>query len=315
MAGDLELIKAIRRRRAEGITDLGAEVRRRVQDFGPVRIDTDVRREAFAELAAPFEVAPYRLIVRGDSFLDPARESVTLRMVLVEPVSGAEPNVVASIERTFLLGDGLVDHGFLTVGEAFRGRAITPQIMLASFARYDQLSIETISVHAGLGAGRYYWSGKVGFDFAREADQRHVERWATFVLGALRLPMDLDGISRPQQWALLGTTADPAPVARFSELASTMTKVPTTLLDPNGTGIVGLIEAQDVECEPGMVDFARHLRTVADDNRIGWNTEIPLGKLIMLSGPDWWGTFDLTDPVSRTAYQSSAEQAIAKAVR
>ena len=40
---------------------------------------------------------------------------------------------------------------------------------------------------------------------------------------------------------------------------------------------------------------------------------IPLGKLIMLSGPDWWGRFDLTDPVSRGAYQANAERAIAKA--
>ena len=33
----------------------------------------------------------------------------------------------------------------------------------------------------------------------------------------------------------------------------------------------------------------------------------------MLTGPDWWGRFDLTDPVSRGAYQASAERAIAKA--
>ena len=38
-----------------------------------------------------------------------------------------------------------------------------------------------------------------------------------------------------------------------------------------------------------------------------------LGKLIMLSGPDWWGRFDLTDPVGRLAYEADAKHAIAKA--
>ena len=103
--------------------------------------------------------------------------------------------------------------------EAYRGRAIAPRIMLASFARYDQMGIQAVTVHAGLATGRFYWSGKVGFEFLRDADQRHVERWATFVLGALNCPIDLEGISQPQQWALLGTTADPPPTARFSDLA------------------------------------------------------------------------------------------------
>lgn len=312
MSDEQELIQGIRARRAAGIDDLGEELRRRIRDFGDVQVDSDVRREAFSELTAPFEVAPYRLLIRPESQVVAAEQTVVLRMILVD-LGESPPTAVATIERTFALADARVDHAYLAVSDPYRGRAITPRIMLASFARYDQLGIATVTVHAGLGTGRFYWSGKVGFDFLRDADQRHVERWAAFVLGALRLPIDLEGISQPQQWALLGTTADPSPTARFSDLATAVDKVSTALLDPNGTGIVGSVDCVDAEIEPGMVDLPRHLRRVADDNRIDWDAYVPLGKLIMLSGPDWWGRFDLTDPVGRAAYESNASQAIAKA--
>lgn len=313
MADQQELIAEIRARRAAGIPDLGEEMKRRIADWGRVTIDSDLRREAFSELTAPFEVSPYRLIVRPESRVDPTTETVDLRMLLVELVGGSAPRFVGTVERTFVLGEARVHHARMEISEDFRGRAIAPRIMLASFARYDQLGITRVTVHAGLGTGRFYWSGKVGFDFMREADQRHVERWATFVLGALNRPIDLDGISRPQQWALLGTTSDPPPTARFKDLASKVARVSTTLLDPNGTGVVGSVESHDVEVEPGMVDLPAHLRRVADENKIGWEAEEPLGKLIMLTGPDWLGLFDLTDPASRAAYKSDADHAIAKA--
>lgn len=315
MADEQELIKQIRARRADGIPDLGAEIRRRVEEFGAIKIDSDLRREAFSELTAPFEVAPYRIIVGGDSYIDPADQVVALEMGLVEQTEHGGVNFVGAIERTYLLGEGRVLHQRMEIDEQFRGRAIAPRIMLASFERYDRLGIETVIVHAALETGRYYWSGKVGFDFLRQADQRYVERWATFVLGALNLPIDLDGISQPQQWALLGTTVDPPPTAGFSDLAGKVSKVSTSLLDPGGGGIVGSVERAEVESEEGMVDVAKHLRNVADANHISWDDPIPLGKLIMLSGPDWWGRFDLTDPVSRGAYQANAERAIAKAQR
>lgn len=312
MADEQELINAIRARRAAGIRDLGDEMRRRARDFGAVRIDSDLRREAFSELTAPFEVEPYRLLIRRESCVDPTSAIVDLRMILVQ-ADGNGVTPVATIERTFVLDEALVHHARLEVHEPFRGKAIAPRLMLASFARYDQLGVRTVTVHAGLGTGRFYWSGKVGFDFLREADQRHVERWATFVLGALGCPIDLDGISRPQQWALLGTSADPPPTARFGELAAKAPRVSTALLDPNATGVVGSILADKVESEPAMVDLASHLRNVTNDNEIDWDADVPLGKLIMLSGPDWHGRFDLTDPVSRRSYESDAAQAIRKA--
>jgi hypothetical protein len=313
MSDEQALITEIRARRAAGITDLEAEIRRRIKDFGSIMIDTDLRREAFSELTAPFEVPPYRLFIGSDSLVDPVAEAVVLRMALFERTPTGQLHYVATIERTFELARGQVHHERLDIVDAYRGRAIAPRIMLASFDRYDQLGIKTVTVHAGLATGRFYWSGKVGFDFLRDADQRHVERWATFVLGALNLPVDLDGISRPQQWALIGTSSDPPPSARFSDLASKVSTLSTTLLDPNSTGVVGSVEAGDVEASLGMVDLPAHLRKVAEDNNIDWEAELPLGKLIMLTGPDWWGLFDLTDPVSRKAYESAANLSIAKA--
>ncbi len=313
MADELHLIEQIRARRAAGISDLGVEIRRRVSEFGAVKIDSDIRREAFSELTAPFEVAPYRLIVDPDSYLDPVDEVVVLRMVLVEQIAKGGVNVVGTIERAYDLKKSEVLHAWLEMTESYRGLAIAPRILLASFERYDRLGLRKILVHAALGTGRYYWSGKVGFNFLREVDQRYVERWATFVLGALNSPVDLDGISQPQQWALLGTTVDPAPRASFKDLADRVSKVSTSLLDPNAGGVVGSTRSADVECEPGMVDIEKHLRKVAEANSVAWAEQIPLGKLIMLSGPDWWGVFDLTDPVGRDTYEANAAQAIAKA--
>lgn len=315
MAEELTLIDQIRARRAAGISNLGAEVVRRVSDFGAIKIDNDLRREAFSELTAPFGIAPYRLVVRPESYVDPDESAVVLLMGLVEQGADGTLSLVGTIERTFLFQEGKVLHARLAVNEEYRGLAIAPRIMLASFERYDRLGIKTVLVHAGLGTGRYYWSGKVGFNFLRQADQRYVERWATFVLGALNSPVDLDGVSQPQQWALLGTTVDPAPTASFKDLADRVSKVSTSLLDPSSAGVVGSVESGEVECEPGMVDIELHLRKVANANGISWSDQIPLGKLIMLSGPDWWGAFDLTDPVSRKAYEINAAQAISKARR
>ena len=314
MTDEQQLIAEIRTRRRAGIPALGVEMRRRVEVFGAIAIDSDVRREAFSELTAPFELSPYRLIVLDGSRVDPPTETVDLEMALVEFASNGAPQVVGRVERSFRLGEARVHHTLMSITVPYRGRAIAPRLTLAAFDRYDQLGMETVTVHAGLASGRFYWSGKVGFDFHREADRRHVERWATFVLGALGLPIDLDGISRLQQWALLGTTTDPAPTASFEQLATSASRVSTSLLDPNGTGVVGDVDAGQVEVESGMVDLAAHLGRVATANQIDWAAPVPLGKLIMLAGPDWLGRFDLTDPVSRALYASAAQHAIAKAL-
>src|SRR4051794_5413026 len=167
--------------------------------------------------------------------------------------------------------------------------------MLQSFALYDRLGLARVLVHAGLQTGRYYWAGRVGFDFADEIQRRHVERWAVYVLGAMRLEHDLTGVEEPQQWALLGTEVDPEVTTTFAALdAALPARLPYALLDPNGTHVIGYRPAAEVSAGSGFVDRAAHLDSIRTGNGIDPHEPVGLGKIIMLTGPDWYGTLDLT---------------------
>jgi len=316
VASEQELITRIRADRGKGIRDLGSHVRDRIAGFGSVHLDTALRREAFAELTAPFEVSPFRLVINpATSFVEHNDETVTIDAVLVNQTAAGHVAAVARVIRTYCFREARVHHDLLTVLPDWRNRAIAPRLILASFNRYDELDMRAVTVHASLGAGRWYWAEKVGFDFLNEIERRHVERWATFVLGTLRSQLDLDGLDTPQQWALIGSNLDDQPLASFSSLSRRAQTASCVLLDPSGCGIVGLCPIAEVEGEPGMVVLRRHLRKVAKDNNVAWTAEIPLGKLIMLSGPDWWGTFDLTDPVIRASFSEGVQRSFERAQR
>jgi ribosomal protein S18 acetylase RimI-like enzyme len=307
LLSDHQRLAQIQARRKAGIADLGAELRQRIADFGSIRLDTPERRAAFAEVLAPFEIAPYRLVDVGSS-VDAANETIQIDAWLID-VRGQSPEIAAKFVRGLNLDRGEAEHAWLTVEPAFEGRAIAPRLMLASFALYDELGVTAVNVHAGLQDGRFYWSGRVGYSFRDERQARFVERWATFVLGALRISFDLDGVEEPQQWALLGTAEDCAPTVSFTELANVLPPIPVALVDPNRTGVIGFTERAAVT-DSEFVDPQIHLQLVARGARIDWLEQVPLGRAIMLAGPDWYGTFDLTDPVRRQSYESAAQQRV-----
>jgi hypothetical protein len=295
-------------RRAAGVSDLGAEVRQRIEELGAMALSTPPRRDAFAEVISAYQVPPFELVLDlAESSIEPADRVLHLKGLLVERKPGNAFSPVAIIERLIDFSTGTAEHVFFSVMDAYRNRGIAPRIMLQSFALYDRLGLARITVHAGLESGRFYWAGRVGYDFADEAQRRHVERWATFVLGALRVEHDLDGIVEPQQWALLGTEVDPTVSTTFRELASALpAKLPMALLDPNSTGVVGYVPAAQVQAGQGMVDGSKHLRLVREGNALADDDQIVLGKAIMLTGPDWFGVFDLADTVRRGEYEREA---------
>lgn len=217
--------------------------------------------------------------------------------------------------RTYFFAEREVEHALLQVDDAYRNRAVAPKLILQSFAAYDTLGIERVLVHASLQSGRWYWAGKVGYAFMDDRDRRHVERWAAYVLGALDVVLDIEDLETPQQWALLGTALDRPPRASFARLAGVVRTrdVPMALLDPTGTGVVGCQSATNVKTEQGHIALKAHLQSIAVANGLSFWRPVPLGKLIMLSGPDWWGVFDLTDGATRNLYADRAQRSIEEA--
>jgi hypothetical protein len=295
-------------RRAAGVADLGAEVRQRIAELGPMPLHTAERRAAFSEIISAFEVAPYPFLLDPtESTISTNPETLHLKGLLVEALPGGGVQPVAQVERMLDFGAGTAEHVYLSVLPPYRGTMITPRLMLKSLELYDALGLARIGVHAGLESGRYYWAGHVGYDFADETQRRYVERWATFVLGALRAEHDLDGVEEPQQWALLGTEVEPPTEITFAELEAALPpRVPLALLDPNGTGVVGYEPAARVLADVGMVETAKHLRLIREGNALSAGDPVVLGKATMLTGPDWYGVFDLSDPVRRGSYEREA---------
>jgi hypothetical protein len=310
-----QALQDLARRRVTGIKDLGAELRQRIAELGSMTLSTPDRRDAFAEVLATMRVEPYDLVLDSEeSAIDATSELLHLRGLLVERLANGDVRPVALIERLIDFGQGKVEHVYLSVFESYRNQKIAPRLMLLAFDLYDRLGLAHITVHAGLESGRYYWAGQVGYDFADEIQRRHVERWATFVLGALGVEHDLDGVVEPQQWALLGTEVDPPITTSFSELRAHLpTNLPMALLDPNGVGVVGHVASVKVQSTPGMLDCAAHLRLVQEGNSLTDQQPIILGKVIMLSGPDWYGVFDLSDPARRGQYERAARRRLQKA--
>jgi hypothetical protein len=53
---------------------------------------------------------------------------------------------------------------------------------------------------------------------------------------------------------------------------------------------------------------ADRVRVIAARNRLAASDQIALGKAIMLTGADWWGTFDLHDHGAADAFEREFSQ-------
>ncbi|MEN3285577.1 MAG: hypothetical protein V7607_6717 [Solirubrobacteraceae bacterium] len=52
-------------------------------------------------------------------------------------------------------------------------------------------------------------------------------------------------------------------------------------------------------------------RAIAGANEVDYDDDLPLGKAIMLAGPDWWGVFDLGDPVAPQVFDAEFQRKFA----
>lgn len=272
---ETQILNDIAARRAAGIADLGADLRQRIDDLGNLVLDTVDRQQAFAEVFDAFKPPNFDLYPQPDDCaIAVAGHVIRVSGVIIDT---ANRQVVGDLVRTIALDTGIAEHNFLRLHQPYRDNALTPVLVWRSFGFYDRIGLVAAVVHAALQTGRWYWA-RLGFEFATPQFRERVRRWGRAVNTALGSPLDVSGFTEARQWALAGSTP-PVVETTFEEIARSMPRARWAHFRGQS--------------------FGSYLGIVADANRLRFDQPIPLGRAIMLSGPDWWGFFPLHDAARR----------------
>lgn len=279
---EAQILSGIAVRRAAGIPDLGAELRQRLDDLGSLVLDTVDRQQAFAEVFDALRPPNFDLFPEPDAcVISQIGHVIRVTGVIVDTANG---QVVGHLVRTISLDARIAEHDLLALQQPYRDHALTPVLIWQSFNFYDQLGLFAVLVHAALHTGRWYWA-RLGFEFALPRFRMSVGRWGRAVNAALGSPVDVSQFSEAREWALVGSTPPDAHTAAdvvettFEEIARAMPRARWAHF--------------------GGQSFGSYLGIVAEANRVRFDQPIPLGRAIMLSGPDWLGFFPLQDSARR----------------
>jgi hypothetical protein len=200
---------------------------------------------------------------------------------------------VGELQRTITLDLRFANHDLIKLQQPYRANALAPVLVSQSFAFYDSIGVIAVFMHAALESGRWYW-GRLGFEFFNPAHRRAVRRWGGAVVTALGLSVDLANVREARQWALLGA-APPEVHVSLEEIAQAMPRARYQHFNP--------------------MPIADYLRVVAERNGLRFDAKIPLGRAIMLSGPDWHGIFHLFDSARRRQLEVYMNTQLRKAAR
>jgi hypothetical protein len=297
------MVAAIDARRDAGASFDRAELTRRVDELDDGPLASQARHEALAELYANFTPPNFRLVpFPDDSLVETAGHRIRIRAMIVDDRIG---QVVAEIDRDLHLDAEAVNHELLRIQRAYRGSALSLVLLQQAFPLYRQLGLRLILVHAALETGRWQWA-RLGFE-AVPADRSLVMSWATVALGGLGVPL-IDPTAPIRRLAQLGTGEPPEEVSLEQVHAAVAADLTRRQEDPALAGAVTpMVAAWDERSldETGgrmrMLEPAR-LAMIAAANRITPGEAIPIGKAIMLTGPDWNGYFDLADQAAQDAF-------------
>lgn len=272
---EAQILADIAARRAGGIADLGADLRQRIDDLGNLVLDTVDRQEAFADVFDAFRPRNFDLYPQPDDCsIDVAGHEIRVSGVLVDT---ANRQVVGHLVRTINLDGRIAEHDLLVLQQPYRDNALTPVLIWQSFNVYDRIGLVAVLVNAGLQTGRWYWA-RLGFEFVLPRFRNRIGRWGRAVSAALGSPVDVSAFTEARQWALVGSTP-PVIETTFEEIARAMPRARWAHFHGQS--------------------FGSYLGIVADANRLRFDQPIPLGRAIMLSGPDWLGFFPLRDGARR----------------
>jgi GNAT superfamily N-acetyltransferase len=144
---------------------------------------------------------------------------------------------------------------------AFRGKGIGTELLARAVSTYDALGIMDIALRAGFDLGRWHWA-RLGFEIALEQDQ------AAVIAHALRVVEHMS----------LDVTINEALGVRH--IAGLISPHPVTL--------------RDVAVASGAFDARRVLKLARGG--IDIDAAMPLGKAILLCGPEWNAALRLRGP-------------------
>lgn len=301
---EAQALAGIAARRAAGAAFDGPELIQRIDDLGDMRLNAETRHDAFAELYSAFTPSGFRFVpFPNECAITVAGHRVSLKAVIVDDRIG---QVVAEIVRDVLLDQKAVVHELLKVQDVYRGVALSYVLLNQAFPLYRQIGLERVLVHAAMETGRWHWA-RLGFDFLTPDDRKIIMAWALAALGGLGKG-GVDPNAPARRVAQLGS-GSPSETASMDEVrVAVETQITAWRADPALTANVDALLAewnQRSRAETGgqfdMLDADR-VRVIAARNRLEATDQIALGKAIMLTGPDWWGAFDLHDQATADAF-------------
>jgi hypothetical protein len=300
-SAEQQLHRDIEDRRQAGVPCDGAELSRRIDGLGDLQLNTQARHDAFREVYTALTPPGFRLMPFPDrTEVLVSGHVLHLEAVLVDERLG---QVVGEIRRHFELDQRFVDHELLTIQKAYRGGSLSLVLLNQAFPFYREIDLTFVLVHAALTTGRWHWA-RVGFEFL-DRDRVWIAEWAFMCLRALEetpLPYDFPA----SQLALLGT-APGEPETSFRELRDSIEQLlPSLLLDRRSfvRPLISQLESRsrsESSGSWGWLDEPRW-RYFAGENGLEYDEDAPVGKIIMLGGPDWHGVFDLKDPTAEAIF-------------
>jgi GNAT superfamily N-acetyltransferase len=303
------ILDGIALRRAAGSRCDGTELRKRIEELGDMPLDRRARHDAFLEVYVALTPSGFQLRTWPDeTFVGVAQATLRVKGVLVDEIEHGQ--AAAEIERTFVLDAGVVSHELLRVQRAYRGLGLSHVLLNQAFPFYRKLQLHSVFVHAALETGRWQWA-RMGFDFEPGTSRPLMETWAMLCLTALgepRLPAEF----RANELALFGSEPSGRETSFESLHDALEAEISRLLADPS-TGTVtreflGYCDHRlREEMGQDLLD-ANRLRSIAAANKLAYDENAAAGKIIMLAGPDWYGVFELDDPVTRRIFETEFER-------
>jgi hypothetical protein len=192
-----------------------------------------------------------------------------------------KPLVVLQFHRHIRLGPGHAEHKWLKVEPWCRGVGISSAFLLRSFELYDGLGVDRVEVEAHMETGKWHWA-RVGFEFQTPRDLERVRDYAREAIQELRLDgaPQIDDFSSATQFALMTARQS----VSLEELAAAL---------------------------PHRREQAE---AAARKNSLAMDDPLPLGRLVMLTGPIWNGYLDLNGP-ERAQFKAYADSKAEEAAR
>jgi GNAT superfamily N-acetyltransferase len=180
-------------------------------------------------------------------------------LIQVDATINLDGERIGRTEREFSLAERVAKHRLFFLQLEHRGRGLGANALIRAVTFYREADVTAVHLHAGLLAGRWYWA-QWGFDFRRADDRSAVQAWAQRVLHALGVvDANATDLERPSDFLFLNGAAS-ATIRQLGEL---------------------------------IRDRQRNFAEIATHNAIGMDEAVELGKLILLTGPDWEGILRL----------------------